>query len=91
MNNNNKLELTLGNFLNETHIDDDKINFGCTCDYCDKKNFTEYRYKCLICDDYDLCGKCFEERRLTKQHELSHPMHRFGNYIHINDSYNYRL
>ncbi len=29
----------------------------CICDICKKENFTEYRYKCLTCNDYDLCGK----------------------------------
>ena len=73
-----KLELDLRNFINEINIDDEKVNYGCVCDYCGKKNFTEYRYKCLICQDYDLCGKCFEERRTTKEHVFGHPMHRFG-------------
>ncbi len=49
----------------------------CTCDNCGRKNFTEYRYKCLICNDYDLCGTCFESRKENKDHVTSHPMSRF--------------
>jgi hypothetical protein len=47
------------------------------CDYCKKNNFTEYRYKCLICDDFDLCGTCFERRTITSNHQLEHPMVRY--------------
>jgi len=49
----------------------------CICDFCKKENFTEYRYKCLTCNDYDLCGKCFEKRNVNQDHLLSHPVIRF--------------
>ena len=49
----------------------------CICDFCKKSNFTEYRYKCLVCDDYDLCGRCFESRNLSKNHLLCHALVRF--------------
>jgi hypothetical protein len=49
----------------------------CICDFCKKEDFTEYRYKCLTCNDYDLCGKCFEKRYVNKDHLLSHPVIRF--------------
>ena len=57
--------------MNDVHL--------CRCDACqrEKKNFTEYRYKCLVCFDYDLCGKCFERRKISKTHFISHPMVRF--------------
>lgn len=50
---------------------------SCTCNFCNKNDFTEYRYKCLVCDDYDLCGKCFEKRNIDQDHKLSHPVVRF--------------
>ena len=49
----------------------------CTCDNCEKSHFLEYRYKCLICDDYDLCGSCFEKRKINKTHQINHPLVRF--------------
>ena len=49
----------------------------CRCDSCGKTDFTEYRYKCLICNDFDLCGMCFETRKTNKAHELNHPVVRF--------------
>ena len=50
---------------------------SCTCDCCKKSDFSEYRYKCLVCDDYDLCGSCFEKRNINGNHALSHPLVRF--------------
>jgi hypothetical protein len=75
-----KLELTLRNIIKDINFNDDELNYQCRCDNCGKENFTEYRFKCLICKDYDLCGRCFEERKLNKEHEICHPMHRFGFY-----------
>merc|ERR1712018_799492 len=34
------------------------IHHGVTCDGCDKAPIVGYRYKCVVCDDYDLCGSC---------------------------------
>ena len=59
---------------NSTRKDDTHTVF---CDYCKKNNFTEYRYKCLVCDDFDLCGTCFERRSITGNHTLEHPMVRY--------------
>jgi hypothetical protein len=35
-----------------------KIHPGVTCDACEKQPIEGYRYKCVVCDDYDLCGSC---------------------------------
>ena len=51
---------------------------GVTCDSCENCNFIVDRYKCLICEDYDLCGKCFETRKISKQHAKEHPMVRYS-------------
>jgi len=34
------------------------VHLGVTCDGCDQANITGPRYKCVVCDDYDLCGGC---------------------------------
>ena len=52
---------------------------SCTCDFCGANDFAEYRYKCLVCNDYDLCGSCFEKRKINKTHQLNHPVVRFEN------------
>ena len=31
---------------------------GITCDGCDKVPIVGFRYKCVVCIDYDLCGSC---------------------------------
>lgn len=41
----------------------------CTCDGCYQRNFTGFRYKCTVCDDYDLCSFCY----MAKKHDLDHP------------------
>lgn len=59
---------------NSTKKDDSHSVF---CNYCKKNNFTEYRYKCLVCDDFDLCGTCFERKIINANHKLEHPMVRY--------------
>jgi len=73
-----KLDETFKKIINWINFNDDQLNYGCCSNFCDKENFTDYRYKCLICYDYDLCGNCFEERKFNSKHEICHPMHRFG-------------
>ena len=34
------------------------VHAGVTCDGCDKMPIVGFRYKCVVCDDYDLCGAC---------------------------------
>ena len=31
---------------------------GVCCDNCDKSDFSGFRYKCVVCPDFDLCGVC---------------------------------
>jgi uncharacterized CHY-type Zn-finger protein len=42
---------------------------GITCDGCLTIPIRGTRYKCETCDDYDLCSKCFEEKK--------HSIHKF--------------
>jgi len=37
---------------------ENQIHPGVTCDSCEKQPIEGYRYKCVVCDDYDLCGSC---------------------------------
>lgn len=45
-----------------------------SCDFCKKSNFKGLRYKCLVCNDYDLCGNCYEAGNINLSHNLNHPM-----------------
>lgn len=43
------------------------------CNYCNKKIVKGgYRYKCLECEDYDLCTHCFESKKCNENHESNH-------------------
>lgn len=46
-------------------------HWGITCGGCKKENLSGVRYKCVKCEDFDLCSTCFEQRA-TK-----HPKHTF--------------
>merc|ERR1711970_1378225 len=35
-----------------------QTHHGVNCDACEKQPIEGYRYKCVVCDDYDLCGSC---------------------------------
>lgn len=47
---------------------------GVSCDACLKTNFPQRRYKCLLCDNYDLCGSCHDLRAESEQHRSDHPV-----------------
>merc|ERR1719228_2750321 len=42
---------------------ENQIHAGVTCDSCEKQPIEGYRYKCVVCDDFDLCGSCEAEGR----------------------------
>lgn len=49
-------------------------HYNVICDVCKAQNFNYYRYKCTVCKDYDQCGDCFEQRKTSLNHDLTHPM-----------------
>ena len=76
--NKTEIESNAPNEINKyPNINSNKDAHSCKCDVCEKVDFLEYRYKCLICENYDQCGKCFESRKINQNHFLSHPMVRF--------------
>ena len=48
-----------------------------TCEYCEQRNFENYRYQCLICSDYNLCSGCYDRRMTNLSHRIDHPMVRY--------------
>ena len=51
-----------------------EMHIGIKCDCCLASDFRNYRYKCLICKDYDLCGDCYESSKTSNDHQTTHPM-----------------
>merc|ERR1711874_695682 len=58
-----KLTVTVRQAVQETAgaaggDDAEIVHHGVTCDGCNMHPITGPRYKCLVRDDYDLCGRC---------------------------------
>lgn len=47
---------------------------GYSCDSCQVEDFSGLRYCCEICDDYHLCGTCFDHGKESLEHLKSHSM-----------------
>jgi hypothetical protein len=43
----------------------ERRHVGVKCSICERINFNLDRYRCIICKDYDHCGKCFEDKRVN--------------------------
>ncbi len=50
------------------------------CYGCGSPRIYYDRYKCLECHNYDLCGRCFDQRRETLQHINGHAMVHFSDH-----------
>lgn len=44
------------------------------CSICKEKDIKWNRYECLICDEYNLCRKCFKDKEYSNEHRPFHPM-----------------
>jgi serine/threonine protein kinase len=69
--------LNLNSLFQEINKTGKESHEGISCNYCRKSDFIDYRYKCLECDDYDLCSDCFEKRRVNYSHEIGHKLVRY--------------
>ena len=83
----NKVEIQIFfkniNKINEPNIPDcNTIHSGIKCMKCLKEPIVGYRYKCLICHDYNLCQKCEEKNLINEFH--SHDFIKFRKIEHIN-------
>ena len=69
------------NFEMLTRYFQNQIHESFNCKSCLKDSFEPIkglRFKCDICFDYDLCSKCYEDRKVSKSHTFEHPMIVFG-------------
>ncbi|UJR30723.1 hypothetical protein I4U23_018243 [Adineta vaga] len=49
-------------------------HIGIRCDGCNAFEFSDYRYKCQICPNYNLCLMCYNNKKQTSNHLYSHLM-----------------
>lgn len=47
------------------------------CGLCHKTSFIAYTYHCLMCDKLKICSSCFENRKFSEQHAITHPVVRY--------------
>merc|ERR1712226_1280932 len=57
-----------GNDNQENQKQDGEVHYGVSCDGCDGP-VQGFRYKCMVCPDYDLCGLC-EAKGLHPGHNM---------------------
>ncbi|PAV85383.1 hypothetical protein WR25_09822 [Diploscapter pachys] len=51
-----------------------------TCDACQVRSFTGFRYKCQRCANYQLCQNCFWRGRTSQNHSNEHEMKEYSSY-----------
>jgi hypothetical protein len=47
------------------------------CNVCKQFPIIGFRYKCLLCFNFDMCQLCFLSDRITKGHKIDHPMQEY--------------
>ncbi|XP_001991073.2 E3 ubiquitin-protein ligase KCMF1 [Drosophila grimshawi] len=50
-----------------------EMHWNVICDGCEATKMVHHRYKCLRCNDYDLCAGCYENKVETGTHSSTHP------------------
>ena len=58
-----------------------QVHHGVTCDNCDTNNIQGTRFKCMECEDYDLCATCKSLNTIHTEHkfrEIKVPQAPFG-------------
>ena len=48
------------------------LHWGVTCDGCGQNPLRGLRFKCSVCDDYDLCRNCYRNRESIEGHPPEH-------------------
>lgn len=51
-------------FLIENSTDEDILHEYMKCNVCQEEPIYGLRFKCMTCDDTDICEKCFDQRLL---------------------------
>lgn len=44
------------------------------CSLCKSSDFIAYMYRCLVCESFNVCSTCFENRKSNETHSNSHPV-----------------
>ena len=58
----------------EDEDEDREIHRGVVCDGCERNPMIGERYKCNVCEDFDLCGDCKDHRGTL--HHADHSLRR---------------
>ena len=65
-----KLKILESKLYNDIKNNDQPIHNGIKCNICGTNNIRGIRYKCSICDNYNLCEKCEENSNHDDDHIL---------------------
>ncbi|XP_015782306.1 dystrophin isoform X2 [Tetranychus urticae] len=55
----------------------EKAKHQSKCNVCKQFPIIGFRYKCLLCFNFDICQICFFSGRTTKNHKIIHPMQEY--------------
>lgn len=60
--------------VNEICVQKNVVHQGIQCNSCRKEHVTGIRFVCDECLNYNLCFHCFDLKKQTEKHLMSHPM-----------------